>query len=320
MAVESSEVKLYRAAVNSDAGTNGGAISATEIVTNVLNNLFPNVSEAERTAGLTRYRKAFVRVEDPDDSDFDSVLLWIDEASAADDYFFLRPGTDTDTQADISSETDWVGTGEIDTFTSSTEIAVEFPSAAGVHDGDTIRLDDGAGTVEFATVSGAPSWAGLVATITLASALVNTFSAGDKVSVCVDLGDLATAFGSWVETCAGDGAYDEAGNPLTLYDIGTISESWTLTFSSPTAFSVSGAAVGSVGSGNTSTDFQPANGGSYYFKLAAAGWSGTWASGDTVTFTTTHCGAAFWVKEVVPAGAAAYSGNSVTIAGKGESA
>lgn len=56
-----------------------------------------------------------------------------------------------------------------------------------------------------------------------------------------------------------------------------ITELWTLTFSSSTAFSASGALSGSQGTGSTSTAFASTNGN---LSIAAANWAGTPASGD----------------------------------------
>lgn len=321
MTVADADMVLVRASANNDTTSNGGALTETEITDGAAENLFPHVTDAERTAGLTRYRKAGFRNKNASDLSFQNFLLWISQPSTADDYFFLLAGTKAQVQSDISGSSDWVATGVLDANASAgaVSIDVEFPSAAGVQDGDTIRLDDGAGTVEFATVDGSVSWTGNVATVPLSTGLSNGFSAGDQVAGVVDLSDVETSFDTWVETSAA-GTYDESTYPLTLYNVGTIDESWTLTFTSATEFSVSGASVGVVGTGTISGDFQPANGASYYFKLLAAGFGGTWASGDTITFKTYSAGVAFWLKQVVPAATSAYTGSTVKIAGTGESA
>ena len=57
--MEATDLVLRKSVTVSDAGTNGGRISYTQITSNVLNNLFPNVMESERTNGATRYRKFF---------------------------------------------------------------------------------------------------------------------------------------------------------------------------------------------------------------------------------------------------------------------
>lgn len=57
MPVVGTDLKLYQA---SEASSSGGAISGTEIVSGVTNNLFPTVTSAEAAAGGSRTRKAFM--------------------------------------------------------------------------------------------------------------------------------------------------------------------------------------------------------------------------------------------------------------------
>lgn len=56
-----------------------------------------------------------------------------------------------------------------------------------------------------------------------------------------------------------------------------ITELWTVTYTSSSAFSVSGALSGAQGTGTKSTAFASTNG---YLSIAAASWSGTPSSGD----------------------------------------
>ena len=321
MSISTSDIKFYKAVTNNDTAGNGGRIGTTEIVDNSLNNLFPNVSSSERVAGITRYRKMFMRNENVEDLDLYSGEIWIGTRSTADDYFQLKAGTDTDEQSDAEGYTNWCGTGLLATSAGSgeTSIDVDYDTASGVWDGARLHINDGTNEVDR-VVSGSPSWVGNKATITLTEALGYNFSATTTVvGTIVDLGSVAKATGSWVENSSA-GTYDEATYPVVTYNVGTVTDSWTLTFSDATNFSVSGANTGSVGSGDINTNFQPANGSSYYFKIDKNGWGGTWANGDTVTFTTTHSGKGIWVKEVVPAGIASYSNNTVTLNWRGESA
>ena len=62
---------------------------------------------------------------------------------------------------------------------------------------------------------------------------------------------------------------------------------FTVIFSSATAFDVYGQNEGHVGSGTTSSDFAPDNGGSPYFTIPADAFTGTWAADETFTFRTT---------------------------------
>lgn len=139
--------------------------------------------------------------------------------------------------------------------------------------------------------------------------VANTFSSG-----CIDVGEVITASSSWSETSVA-GTYDESTYPLVMYNDGTEQDNWTLTFTNATNFTVSGANEGSVGTGNTGVDFEPtnANTGQPYFKIDKTGWGGTWAVGETITFTTAPAAQALWLKEVVPAGIAQESNNLIPV-------
>jgi hypothetical protein len=62
-----------------------------------------------------------------------------------------------------------------------------------------------------------------------------------------------------------------------------ITELWTVSFSSATAFSVSATISGSQGSGTTGSNFTSTNS---YLTIASTGWSGTPANGDKFYITT----------------------------------
>jgi hypothetical protein len=322
MSITASEILFYKAANNNDvAASNGGRISATQITTGSLNNLFPNISNAERVAGKTRYRKMFLRNKNTGDLSMYSGEVWIGTRSLADDYFQLKAGTDTDVQTAAEGYTNWAGTGLLAGAAGSGEssIEVDFDAASGVWDGVRVHITDGVNSLDTSVV-GDPLWIGNAATFTISGELGYNFSAMTTiVSAMVDLGTVQKSTSGWVETSSA-GTYDEATYPVVTYNMGTVTDSWTLTFGDANNFSVVGANTGSVGSGDISTDCQPANGSSYYFKVDKDGWGGSWALGDTVTFNTVHAGKAIWVKEVVPAGVGSYSNNEVSLGWRGESA
>jgi len=320
MTIIASDIEFYKAATNNDQAGNGGRISASQIVDDVLNNLFPNVTSAERVAGLTRYRKMFLRNENAEELILYHTDIWIGTRSTGDDYFRLHEGTDTDTQTDAEGYSDWAGSGLLDVLGSIGDptIDVEYDTNDGVSDGSKIIITDGVNSEEN-EVDGAPVWVGNVATLTLSNALGFDFAIGSKVATMVDLGNVVPSDDSWLETSA-LGTYDEDTYPLTLYNVGSVTDSWTLTFSDGTNFTVVGAQSGSAGSGDINTDFKPSNGPSYYFELDKDGWGGSWVAGDTITFNTVHAGKGVWVKEVVPAGIDSVANNKVVVNWEGESA
>lgn len=323
MTIATTDIKFYKSLAVNNSDANGGKISENRITTNTLNNLFPNVTSSERTAGVTRYRKMFLKNENSSNISLESTKLFIGALSSGEDYFRFREGTDDDIQSSADDYTNWYGSGILNTnlLSGESQMEVAYDNADGVFSGEALylRLDDG---VNNATVQlvGEPAWVGNIATLTFSGALEADFDADDTiVSTVLDLGDVVAESSDWLETSS-SGTYDESSYPLGTFNIGTITEDWTLTFLTSTTFSVSGATVGSVGSGSIATNFAPANGSGYYFRIDKDGWGGTWAVGETITFSTTHSAKPLWVKEVVPAGCQALSNNSVQFNWEGESA
>jgi hypothetical protein len=200
MGVVAGDIKLYKSATVTDTDANGGAISATEIVSDTANNMFPNVTDAERTAGGVRYRKGFVKNTNTTTA-FNNVYRYISELSDAADYFRIKEGTDTDTQADADDYTDWVGSGLLNSGISAgaTTLIVDYDAADGVYNGSVLAIVDGADT-EYVTVTASPSWTGNQATLTV-SATAKGHTSGVVIATMIDLGDIAAedSAGFWVK-------------------------------------------------------------------------------------------------------------------------
>jgi len=323
MSISANDIKFYKSANNNDTDGNGGAISSTLVVSSTLNNLFPNVTSAERVAGKTRYRKEFMRNESVDDFTLELTELWIGSRSTGGDHFQIKGGSDVDVQSAADDYTNWYGAGVLSTTVGSGESSLEvtFDTTSGVFSGESLFLhvDDGINEARVQVV-GTPSWIGNTATINISGELNYNFALTDTiVSTILDIGNIETSSNTWTENTV-SGSYDEATYPVALYNVGTIKESWTLTFDDGVSFEVTGAVTGSVGSGSVSSNFVPANDSSYYFAINKDGWGGTWASGETITFNTVHAGQGVWVKEIVPAGISSQSNNTVRLDWAGESA
>jgi len=159
------------------------------------------------------------------------------------------------------------------------------------------------------------AWSGNVATVSLAGTVANAYTtAATFGSGCVYEDDVACTTEDWALTSSA-GTYDDTTYPVVMFNDGTVEETWTGTFSSGSGFSVSGAYYGSLGVGNTGSDFAPVNPvtGQPYFKLVAAGWGGTLVSGDTFTFKTHPSAIPLLLEEFVPAGCAAEPNNLLPI-------
>ena len=326
--MESTDLVLMKSVTVNDTDANGARMSFSTITSNVLNNMFPNVTQTERTDGTTRYRKFFFRNKNSSNETAANARVWISSKSVGGDYFRLKAGTDSDVQSAADDYTDWLGTGHLTTAfaADSTTMEVLFDVANGVYAGSLVRVSDSSGGEEFLTVKAAGvTWNGLTATIVTTTSARNTYPASQNslVAGVVDLGNLVAATSAWVETSV-SGTYDESSYPVEVNNVGSVSDTWTITFTGATAFTCAGTNTGSLGAGSTLSDFQPVNTqvgtGDYYFVVRAAGWAGTWALGDTVTFTTTHSAAGVWIKEVVPVSTSAQTNNLVSFKLYGEGA
>lgn len=331
MAIQQSELKFYKSKVVNDTSANGGAMSSSQIASGAVGNLFPPVSQAERVAGVTRHRKLFCKVANDADLTLNNAGVFVENYTPGDDRITIFAATQTDTQSGITGSERKYGCGKLDAnvIAGATSITVLVEQGATVIfvNGDTIRISDkadinAAGNEEDAVISGVPSVAGDVVTITLAAGLANGYSASNtRVASVMAAGDVIGAVSGWAETSAA-GTYDEATYPVVVDSIGGVQDTFTLTFTSATAFNIAGAAEGSLGSGTISGDTAPNNAtfGKPYWTLQSEGFGGTWATGDTIVFTTSPAAAPVWVRQVVPAGADSISVNVPFVALRGESA
>jgi hypothetical protein len=84
------------------------------------------------------------------------------------------------------------------------------------------------------------------------------------------------------------GTYDSTTYPVVVTSGNTVTDTWTITFTDPTNYTVAGTITGSVGTGNISTNLTPTNPvtGQPYFALDADGWGGVWVAGEQLIFDT----------------------------------
>lgn len=320
--MQATDLVLRKSLSVSDAGTNGGRISYTQVTSNVLNNLFPNVMQSERTGGVTRYRKFFFKNKNAAGETASNARVWISLRSTGGDYFRLKLGTNIDTQKDATAYTNWLGTGYLSSVLAadSTSFSAVFDVQNGIYNGSLIRVADNSGVEEFLTVkaSGGISWNGKIATIHVTTPARNTYPVSVNTLVCgvVALGNLVASVDGWVESSVA-GTYDETNYPVGVNNVGTVEDSWTITMLSATTFSVVGTVTGALANGSILSNYSPVNPnvgtGDYYLRLLAAGWGGTWAIGETIKFDTHHSAASVWVKEVVPAGTSAKTNNTMNL-------
>jgi len=331
MPITPSDIQWYKSLTVADVAANGGRMSSLPSPSSVKNNIFPDITLTERTEGLLRYRKLFVKVANADNTPLQNARAFLQLSTPGEDNVTFFPGTQRDVQGSIAGTERLYGGGRLQANSSpgTVYLAVITEGAAlnCFRVGDTVRVTDkssvsGAGSEEFVGID-AVSYSGDIATLGLASGLLAGYaSAATQVSSVYEAGAVAPVVTAPAVTSAsGAVSSDEA----TLFgsSIGSIEQDWTLTFTSSSAFSVVGDTKGNVGAGNTSAGAAPINSafpGSPFFTLAGAAFSGAFVAGDTVTFTTSPAAIPVWYRQSVPAGAAAISGNRVILGVDGESA
>lgn len=331
MPIEAADLQWFKAALLSDstAAANGGRLSTTAIPSGVKNNLFPDVTQSQRTAGVTHWRKLFLAVRNASNLSLLSPRVSIESGSPGDSYCLLYAGTQTDTQDQVSGRPYGFGTLTSAASSGATTLAVtaEHAAYAGltpIRAGDLLRIDARAdvlseGLSEYRTVQSA-TYTGAAVAITLTTALDGAYDAGARVASVLSAADVAASAGSLACT----GALTFAAGSLTLNQRGTVYQTWTVTLTNAStgAVSIAGDLLGTIGTGATGATIAPLNPATSqpYFSLASSGWGGTPVTGNTLTFTTTPAALPLWLKRIVPAGAAAITTDPVALCVEAESA
>lgn len=332
MSIVSSELVWRRPAEVSDLSSNGGRITPTAIPSGVKNNLFPNVPQAERLAGSTKYRKAFIHVSNDESLALIAPKVYVMAPTPGDDRVTIFAGTHTNTQSGITGSEQQYGAGtlNVDVSLNDTTCQVLVENAADdiFKSGMTVRISDrqtvdGIGNEQFLTLASDATYVGNVATLTFTTTpLAYNFQTASPtyVSSVHTPADCQASVSDFSITSAG-GTFDIDNHPIQPHGIGSIEQLWTLTFTSSTTFIASGDTVGGVGVGTIGTDFVPANSAfsKPYFTLPSAGFSGTFANGNTIQFRTHPAAIPIWYKRTVPPGANSISSNKVVVGADGES-
>lgn len=328
MPIIQAELKLYKAQTINDGGTNGGRMSANEITSGAMANVFPTVGEAERAAGSTKYRKVFMKVANDDDLTLLNPQVFLDNFTPGDDRVEFFAGNQTNTQSAITGSETKYGCGKLDQNVSagaaSVDVLVEDGATQFFQNGQTIRItdktdvDDVGGNEEYVVISTTPSVVGNIVTLTFAPVLQNGYSSSlGRVMNVYEPSDVVSSFDT-VNVTSASGTFDE--NYLFADNIGTVEQDWTITFSNATTFTISGDTVGSVGGGNIGSGASPSNTdfSKPYFVIQAAAFGGTFTNGDTITFSTRPASVPVWLRRIVPAGAANLTVNEAVLAISGE--
>lgn len=332
MTIVASELKTLKAEVNNSTSANGGRVGLIEAVSGVSNAFFPVANNAERVAGRTWYSKRFYKVANAANESLANAYMVLDNPTPGDDKILLFAGTQTNTQGDLTGSELKYSAGLLANAVAiaATTLIVNVDASAGAdnifRDGMRIRVTDKAtpdsltGNESILTISGVPGVVGDQVTITVAAPGFDVgYSAGAKVSGIMEVGTVGCSVNNVVVTSAG-GDYDNVNFPITGNNIGCIEDSITLTFTSGSAFNITSALLGSLGSGSIGAGASPTNP-DYavdYWVVDSAGFTGTFLAGDTITFDTHPANVPFFLKQVIPPNCASLAGNSVLVVLYGE--
>ena len=314
--------------VVSDDASNGGHRSDNLITSGSPANVFPNVFSAERTAGSDKKRFVYLCNHNANREEALSLKMWLDKETPAGDYVQFFQGTQGMTQGDI------VGTeAKFTVATLSTNIAVggntfvgTFPVAGltgSIVNGSVIRLTNKAtpdavtGTEEFVTVNSTPSIDGteISFTFTPVTEYAYTVAEGSRCSKVLEVASLKATNGTLVKSSAA-GTFDDSTYPLLLDNIGTIEDTFTITFTNATQFNCVSARYGALAAGIITSDYAPNNPrcSRPYFTIESEFWGGTWAENDTLTIPTHDSSICICENRVVPAGTSSFANNSFILA------
>ena len=229
MPILSAELKLYKSAVVTNDNSNGGRMSANEIATAVKNAIFPDVSEAQRTAGFSDQRKVFFKVANDADLQATNAKLRIPNVTPGGTRMTMSLGDQTNTQGDLTGSERKYGVGVLnaDVIAGATTLVVDAEPGSGAdlifQAGDLLWLTDGTNE-EYVTIdAGGVSWATDQATITLTAGTLNAYAAATptRVASVIEVATVECTVDNWSETSA-SGTYDESGNPVECDNIGSI--------------------------------------------------------------------------------------------------
>ena len=125
MSVTAEDIKFRKSVSVSDVGANGGRVGYAEVLSGIKHNLFPRVTKAERTAGITRYRKQFFRNENAANEIAYGALLYPEFPTNAGDRILAAIGTKDDVQGDIDGDYKWASCGPLDSNVSAGGYSVD---------------------------------------------------------------------------------------------------------------------------------------------------------------------------------------------------
>lgn len=335
------DLKFFHCEERSAAPTNGGRLSVNEILTGVMNNVWPSVLRSQREAGDKLFRKIGLKIHQDGNGTLATTEFVIDGPTLGDDRCVMFGGTATDTQADIvdvdgdrlSSIRFFCSGGLVSPVTAGSSTAVFSVKDAGDLDGiqvgDDFRIADKVtpvavtGNIEYHTVA-TKSVSGLNITITTERPFTYGYAAysagtGGKIGAIYKAGVTAASHGTIVKTSSA-GVFDYTTTPLEWNNQGADEHQLTLDLTDATHFIGVSNRFGNLATGVTTADYAPLHPtwGKPLVTIPLEVWGGTFTGGDSIVIPL-HAAASFiWQERNVPAGCAPLSANRIWLVNRSE--
>lgn len=329
--ITTDDIKYYLSATRNNTSSNGGRESSTESIAGLSAShplaLLPFITYEQRISGIEVLRKIHVKVANSANETLFYPELYLLYPPMGDTHLTISAATHEDTQGDLTGSEKKYGVGMLTVAAAinDTSITVNTRSAAlgiftvgdkilvsnykrVVTNGVVSREQDGViAQPEYRTLTSV-SYSGDIATLGFATGLYYDHSIDTLVASVLEKGSSIQCSHSAPVVTSVAGTFNTTTYPIQLSNLGTVTQQWTITFASSTAYTLSGDTLGNnIASGNTTSNFAPNNPtfNQPYFTIVKESWGGTWALGNTVVIPRTYPAIfPFWFRHTVPANSA----------------
>ena len=113
MSVVASDIKFRKSTIVTDIASNGGRVGYVPVLSGVKFSILPRVTKAERTAGVTRYRKQFFCNENASNEIAYGTLFYSEFPTNSGDRILIALGTKEDIQGNLDSTYKWASCGPL---------------------------------------------------------------------------------------------------------------------------------------------------------------------------------------------------------------
>ena len=283
-------LSIKKSLITSQLSSNGGRFTFDYQTSG---NICKELTEKITTPYHERLIKSFLH-NDADTPETNIALALKNPVAGAYSHF-LATGTQRDTQATFApTRYHSIGYLSGNAMIGEINLAVQFPTGADdlevVQAGDTLTLTSADRSVTKNVMVAAAYFDAGIAYIQLSDPVDTNFLSNSLVSSAITTTSITATLSNVIKT---DCVIDET--QIELSNNGTVEQSFTLTFTSATAFTVTGDVIGSLPAGDISTQYAPLNPATNapYLTIPATAWTSATTSA-TLTFDTHPAALPFW--------------------------